>query len=72
MHESNKPTEKSKLEESKTEESASGGHNVAIPVDLQIQMAKTRLTLAKVRYSLSVSRGKSWGVSPSTSTGVQS
>ena len=40
------------------------GVNVAVPVDLQIQLAKNRRDLAAARYDLSVRKGRSWNVPP--------
>ena len=38
--------------------------NVAVPVDLQIKLAKNRRELAAARYDLSVRKGRSWNVPP--------
>ena len=41
---------------------------VAVPVDLQIKLAKNRRELAAARYDLSVRKGRSWNVPPSKRT----
>ena len=70
MHPPNKPKEASKPEGT-SKASTSREHNVQIPADLQIQIAKMRHSLAQTRYDLSVSKGKGWGDPPGISTGVQ-
>ena len=35
---------------------------IAVPVDVQIQLAKNRIALAETRYELSVRRGRRWNV----------
>ena len=40
------------------------GANVAVPVDLQIKLAKNRRDLAAARYDLSVRKGRSWNGPP--------
>lgn len=37
-------------------------HNVAVPVELQIELAENRRRLTEARYELSVRRGRSWNV----------
>ena len=61
------------MESTMTQQNSSGKkdakkhtHNVAVPVEVQIQMAETRRALAKARYELSVRKGRSWAVSPDT------
>ena len=41
--------------------------NIAIPVELQIELAETRRSLAELRYDLSIRRGRSWDVQPKQS-----
>ena len=43
-------------------ESRAQGHHTAVPVDLQIKLAKNRRALAEARYDLSVRKGRSWDV----------
>ena len=43
-------------------EPKSQNHNIAVPADLQVQIAKVRQSLAQTRYDLSVRKGKSWNV----------
>ena len=37
---------------------------VAVPVEVQIQLAETRRELAEARYEISVRKGRSWAVPP--------
>ena len=46
-------------------ETRAKGVNVAVPVELQIKLAKNRRDLAAARYDLSVRKGRSWNVPPS-------
>lgn len=41
--------------------------HVAVPVDLQIELAENRRSLAEARYEISVRKGRAWGV-PKTET----
>ena len=37
---------------------------VAVPVEVQIQLAETRRELAEARYEISVRKGRSWAAPP--------
>ena len=42
-------------------------NKVALPVDLQIELAENRRSLAEARYEISVRKGRAWGI-PKTET----
>ena len=46
-------------------EKESKGSGVAVPVDVQIELARNRLSLAEFQYEMSVRKGHAWDVSES-------
>ncbi len=50
-----------------TQENEVQGSGVAVPIDLQVELAENRRSLAETRYQISVRKGSAWDVPDSQS-----